>query len=507
MLLQTSKKTDDDEQEVGLPIPTQFISNGEFWPFPQTDRQRAVERLISQMADERARKLGWSRRKFLGSAAGMATALMAINIVSGCGDGNGEGGFAIDDCATRDPAAARERFDADFFIMDVQTHHADLDGPIGTNPALLDFFRNFRICQPGVTTDDCHRGDAQELSRANYIKEIFLDSETAIAIMSGIPAPNAALQLIGNAAMAATRDLGNELGASQRMLTQGMLTPNFPTFPADIDPRTNIQDMEWMVRELGIRALKTYTGAGAGPNYPPTQLNPWGTIPPWWLDDEEVSYPMLAEAERLGIKIVNTHKGLRLGIFDPDHIHPRDVPKVARDWPNMNFVIYHSAGEYLDDLIALKTNEIPDLDNVYSELGAVFAGAVTRGVEDVGHLLGKLIKGFGADHVIWGTDSIWYGTPQWQINALKTFQMPPQLMEEFGYPEITDAIRAQIFGRNAARLYDIDIDEVRCTVAGDLLTQAKAAYPDVAQPSLRQYGFKTRREFFKFAFTGKNPLA
>ena len=67
------------------------------------------------------------------------------------------------------------------------------------NPGLQEFFRSFRICQPRVTSPDCTRGEIQELSRANYIKEIFLDSETAVAIMSGIPAPSASLQLIGNA--------------------------------------------------------------------------------------------------------------------------------------------------------------------------------------------------------------------------------------------------------------------------------------------------------------------
>ena len=70
------------------------------------------------------------------------------------------------------------------------------------------------------------------------------------------------------------------------MLTQGMLTPNFP--PGN-DAKTNISDMEWMVKELGIRALKTYTGAGAGPNYPSSQLNVWGDITPWRLDDEQVA--------------------------------------------------------------------------------------------------------------------------------------------------------------------------------------------------------------------------
>jgi predicted TIM-barrel fold metal-dependent hydrolase len=172
----------------------------------------------------------------------------------------------------------------------------------------------------------------------------------------------------------------------------------------------------------------------------------------------------------------------------------------------MNFVVYHSGFEYLDDLCELKRTEIPDLDNVYAELGAIFASAVTNGVNAVGDLLGKLINAFGADHVIWGTDSIWYGTPQWQIEALKTFQMPAELIEMNGYPEITDQIKAQIFGLNAARLYGVDVNAVRCTLPSDLLAQAKAVYPEVAQPSLRQYGFKTRREFFKHV-TGRHPLA
>jgi predicted TIM-barrel fold metal-dependent hydrolase len=508
MLLRTSKKTIEEPAEAErLPIPTQIVSNGEYWPSPQTPTQRTVERLINVMAEERARKLGWSRRRFLRSACGTATALMALNIVHGCGGDSdpSAGGFAVDDCATRDPAAARERFTADVFIMDVQTHHVDLEGPVSTNPGLADFFRSYRFCAPATIADgSCHPGVLNELSRANFLKEVFLDSETAIAIMSGIPAPSRSFQALSNEAMAATRDVANELGASQRMLTQGMLTPNFP--PRN-NSGTNIEDMEHLVKDLGIVALKTYTGAGAGPNF--TGFNTWGSIKPWWLDDEKVSYPMLAEAERLGIRIVNTHKGLRLGIFDPDYIHPRDVPKAARDWPQMNFVIYHSAGEYLDELVELKRTQIPEATNVYAELGSIFAGNVLNDSfpDSVGHLLGKLINAFGADHVIWGTDAIWWGSPQWQIDALKTFRMPQRLIEENGYPEITDQIKAQIFGGNAARLYGIDTNAVRCTLPSDMVAQAKLAYPDVRQPSLRTYGPKTRREFIKLAFSGGNPLA
>jgi predicted TIM-barrel fold metal-dependent hydrolase len=569
MLIRTSDKTSNDD-DGGLPIPTQIVSNGEYWPIPQTPKQRRIQTLIETMADERAKKLGLSRRQFLRTAAGTATALMAINIVNGCGDGNGSsGGFAVDDCATRDPAAARETFKSDFFVMDVQTHHVDLDGEAGMNPLLREFFSAFRFCSPEtIEADTCHPGVIEELSRANFLKEMFLDSETAVAIMSGIPAPSRGLQALSNEAMASTRDIANELGASQRMLTQGMLTPNFP--PGN-DAGTNIEDMEFLVKELGIKALKTYTGAGAGPNYPSNALNPWGTIPPWWLDDEETSYKMLAEAARLGINIINTHKGLRLGIFDPEYIHPRDIPRVALDWPNMNFVIYHSAGEYLMDLVALKKNRIPNNTNVYSELGSIFAQAVAGGgpesaADRIGELLGELILAFGSDHIIWGTDSIWWGTAQWQIDALKTFRMPEHLIEERGYPEITDEIKAQIFGLNAARLYNINVEEVRCTIPpdfslatptpkdtgtstptptstppstptrtntplgvptgtaatptvgptgvptgtaaarSDMVVQAKKAYAEIAQPSLRTYGPKTRREFIKLNFNGRMPI-
>src|SRR5262249_57182033 len=97
------------------------------------------------------------------------------------------------------------------------------------------------------------------------------------------------------------------------------------------------------------------------------------------------------------------------------------------------------------------------------------------------------------DHVLWGTDSIWYGSPQWQIEALKTFRMPESMMEEFGYPEITSDMKAKIFGLNASRLYDIDVDAVRCVPPEDKLGQIKAQYAHVADPSLRTYGPKARR--------------
>ena len=52
--------------------------------------------------------------------------------------------------------------------------------------------------------------------------------------------------------------------------------------------------------------------------------------------------------------------------------------------------------------------------------------------------------------MLWGTDSIWYGSPQDQIQAFRTFQIAPELRAKYGYPEITPALRAKIFGLNAS---------------------------------------------------------
>jgi len=58
--------------------------------------------------------------------------------------------------------------------------------------------------------------------------------------------------------------------------------------------------------------------------------------------------------------------------------------------------------------------------------------------------------------VLWGTDSLLWGNPQWQIDAFRKFQIPDQLVEGHGYPKITPEIRRKVFGENAARIWNID---------------------------------------------------
>ena len=107
------------------------------------------------------------------------------------------------------------------------------------------------------------------------------------------------------------------------------------------------------------------------------------------------------------------------------------------------------------------------------ELGSTFGQLVTTNPTACAHLLGQMIEAFGADHVLWGTDSIWYGTPQWQIEAMRRFEIPDALVEKHGYAPLTRAVKEQIFGLNAARVFNVDVNAKRNEIPADYLARSR----------------------------------
>jgi hypothetical protein len=91
--------------------------------------------------------------------------------------------------------------------------------------------------------------------------------------------------------------------------------------------------------------------------------------------------------------------------------------------------------------------------NVYAELGTTFASCVITFPTVCAHILGQLLKFMGDERIVFGSDSVWYGSPQWQIEALWRFEIPDALREQYGYPQLTKAAKRKILGLNSARLY------------------------------------------------------
>src|SRR6202451_3423209 len=480
----------DQKKGVDSPIPTQVLSNEEFIPRPQTKQQRQWEALIAELADEKSRKLGMARRDFMRTSMGMATAFLASNMVYGPN-------WDVDAAETLEPAATEEKCPkGEYFIMDVQTHFTD-GFAIGFRQ--MEFVKNMGFHL---------KEDKDSYSFPNYVKEIFFDSETNMAIISGVPGkeinkdPKSGRVLEGrersNKAgifsrvlpswlMSQSKKQLNDIAKSQRVLCQGNCAPNHywnrktnkPDFPA------LYEQMEREVKVYGIDSWKWYC-----------HTDPGFSGNGFRLDDEKLAYPFYQKSRELGLRRFSVHKGYASQSRTLGHLaHPGDVEKAPKDNPDISFIIYHSAikhgpnepefntsfdpttGDFAwhTELMKIKERN-PGMTNVFPEIGSAFGTTAVVHPVMCQHLMGKNIKYYGADHVIWGTDCLWWGAPQWVIEAFKRFQISDELCEKFGYKKLTKEDKAKIFGLNAAGLYKLDVSAKRNPLPADALSRLKPAY-------------------------------
>ena len=114
--------------------------------------------------------------------------------------------------------------------------------------------------------------------------------------------------------------------------------------------------------------------------------------------------------------------------------------------------------------------------NVYAELGTTW-WSLMGSPEQAAHVLGKLLVHLGEDNVLWGTDAVFYGSPQGQIQAFRAFQISEQFQEQFGYPALTDDIKRKVLGLNALRLHDVDPITAPCPFTREDLERIRATLP------------------------------
>jgi uncharacterized protein len=248
---------------------------------------------------------------------------------------------------------------------------------------------------------------------------------------------------------------------------------------------------------FGVSAWKTYTQFGPdGKGY-------------FMTDDPGIA--LCEKARKLGVRNIAIHKGLDFGPRSYEHSTCRDIGPIAKRFPDLNFLIYHSGyvanaeegphdPKRTDGVDALVTSlleaGVAPGSNVYAELGSTWRFASTRNPTHAAHVLGKLFKACGPDNVLWGTDSIWYGSPQDQIQAFRTFQISEELRAKHGYPEITPELRQKVFAQNAAKVYSLDLAALQKKTARDATAKDKLAYQERPNPTFHTYGPRTRREFF-----------
>lgn len=476
-----------DPDGTRLPIKLDSTSNGEFSPIPLTQRNLVANRLAHDHATRNARRSGLSRRRFMVSACGAASTLLAFNEVNAAAGKTG-GFFAVSADAAADPEIAASELEGKEFIFDVQGHFVDPNGKwIRDDPSRGAGFRFAEKTECPLADEPGNNSHLQCIGPDEFVKDVFLDSDTDMMVLSFVPSTREAEPLTIEEADA-TREIVAELEGNHRLMLHGRVNPN-----QDGD----LQAMDELKERWNVCAWKTYTQYGPGGRG-------------FFLSDEKYGIPFIERARDLGVKIICVHKGIPFGPRSYEHSQCHDIGVVAKRFPDVDFLVYHSgfvpgkaekpfegdgSGDGIDTLVkSLRDNDVAPNGNVYAELGSTWR-FLMRDPDNAAHALGKLLRYCGEDNVLWGTDSIWYGSPQDQIQAFRTFQISKELQERYGYPEMTPGLRAKVFGLNATRPYRIDADEVRLRAGSDAISRRRNNYLGERDPSFLTYGPKTRREF------------
>jgi predicted TIM-barrel fold metal-dependent hydrolase len=522
-----ARRKEQHESPVESPIAFNPGSNGEFCPRPDGPRERRALRMFRELVEEKHKRAGMTRREFADSACGMAAALFVINNIYGCSDderngtadvGGGAGrgssgaggdsshsgsggststgsggragasgggapaaiggsggsggpmdaGFGVEDAMMEDPQRACEvLLDPQQFVLDIQTHTSTpLTGPWTTREL--------------------------PTTAADFINTIFASSETSVAVLTGIPSVRD-LGLPNVAARTQFQELVDQL-AGPRLIHHANLKPEMGA--------SELEYMEEVMAAHAPTAWKVYPHSGR-----------------WRLDSEEVGMPFVEKARALKLPLIAAHRGLADNGDYSAPSSPIDLVNAARQYPDVNFICYHSGYESntdenhafdpnnanprgVDRLIkAVLDNELEPNKNVYAELGTTW-NSVMRSPEQAAHVLGKLLRYVGEDRVVWGTDCVFHGSPQAQISALRTFQISDSMQQQFGYPALTPELKAKILGRNAAPLYGVDPVARRCAIEEDAFAYLRKSYLDdprsVPVPREQRLGPRTRREFLAF---------
>jgi predicted TIM-barrel fold metal-dependent hydrolase len=280
--------------------------------------------------------------------------------------------------------------------------------------------------------------------------------------------------------MEETRRVAEALCRDERVLLHAQALPNVGPLQENLDA------MQAMVESHPISAWKVFT------NYPDLYDNNDNA---WRLDDgnprlDQVGEAFIERAIELGVPTICAHKGFSRR---SPYATPDDVGRAARKHPDANFVVYHSGyetshppeGPYTKDTVHFGINrlissvlesEVGPNENVYAELGSTW-WSVMRSPDEAAHVIGKLLKFIGEDNVLWGTDCLFYGSPQDQIQSLRSLEITEEFQERYGYPKLTRKIKDKILGINGARLYGVDPITTPCEFTRRELEEIRKSLP------------------------------
>ena len=237
------------------------------------------------------------------------------------------------------------------------------------------------------------------------------------------------------------------LSSWQRCTELAALDPDRTVFWGTCNPlegKKALDDITRQVEEFGAKGFKFYN----------VRYEDGGPVP-WRMDDPKVAFPVFEHLQKLGINLVGVHKGVPLGPQPVEFTQTWDMDGAAANFPDINFVIYHVGLPFIDETCW----QLIRYPNLHASLAATI-NFVVRAPRMFAEILGKLLFWCGEDKIIYGSEAPLFH-PQWAIRAFWNFQLPPDLVEGYGYPQLTEQAKKKILGENLLRLHGMDVEETR----------------------------------------------
>jgi hypothetical protein len=228
--------------------------------------------------------------------------------------------------------------------------------------------------------------------------------------------------------------------------------PDRTVFWGSVNPlegRRALDLMERQVGEFGARAFKFYN-----------VRYDYGRPFPWRMDDPQVAFPVFEKAQELGVNLIGVHKGVPLGPQPIEATQTWDMDGAAANFPDLNFVIFHVGLPFIDEVCW----QLIRHPNLYASIAATI-NFIVRAPRQFAEVLGKLLFWCGEDKIIYGSETpIWH--PRWALEAFWNFQLPQDLVEGYGYPQLTEQAKRKILGENLLRLHGMDVAATRARLGG-----------------------------------------
>jgi uncharacterized protein len=228
--------------------------------------------------------------------------------------------------------------------------------------------------------------------------------------------------------------------------------PDRTVFWGSVNPmegRRALDLMERQVGEFGAKAFKFYN-----------VRYDYGRPFPWRMDDPQVAFPVFEKAQELGVNLIGVHKGVPLGPQPIESTQTWDMDGAAANFPDLNFVIFHVGLPFIDETCW----QLIRYPNLYASIAATI-NFIARAPRQFAEVLGKLLFWCGEDKIVYGSEAPIFH-PRWALEAFWNFELPQDLVEGYGYPQLTEQAKRKILGENLLRLHGMDVGEVRSRLQG-----------------------------------------